>query len=418
MTNHPLKELIADKAQLTALADVYDTPAYIYSNQRLQANLERLDTALKNNFDKYHICYAIKANSNPNLIAALKSQLPSLGGDCTSPGEIEAARLAGINPRDCIYTGNYESPADLQYALDSRICINLDDISSLDRLARIRLPERLSFRLNPGFGKGMFAQINTGGEKAKFGVPRRDIINAYQKALDLGVKRFGLQCMTGSGVLDKDYFAILLKAILDSAQNIETELGIKMEYISIGGGIGIPYRDEDQPIPIDYVMKKLGKIFYQYYDRKAVDCPALWLEPGKYIVGDSGFVLTRVTGIKKSYRTFIGLDAGMETLLRPALYQAYHRFLKVGDPDAESIGKVDFTGRICENTDRQAIDRPFPAVAEGDLIAIMDAGAYGFVMSQSYNSRPRPAEILLTDNGSQLIRKRETIEDIYAKCQL
>ena len=418
MTKHPLKELIADKAQLAALADVYDTPAYIYSNQRLRANLERLDTALKNNFDKYHICYAIKANSNPNLIAALKTHLPSLGGDCASPGEIEAARLAGINPHDCIYTGNYESPADLQYAVDSDICINLDDISSLDRLAGISLPERLSFRLNPGFGKGMFTQINTGGEKAKFGVPRRDIISAYQKALDLGVKRFGLQCMTGSGVLDKDYFAILLKAILDSAQNIDNELGIKMEYISIGGGIGIPYRDEDQPIPIDFVMKRLGEIFYQYYDRRAVDCPALWLEPGKYIVGDSGFVLSRVTGIKTSYRTFIGLDAGMETLLRPALYQAYHRFLKVGDPDAEPVGKVDFTGRICENTDRQAIDRPFPPVAEGDLIAIMDAGAYGFVMSQSYNSRPRPAEVLLTVNGPQLIRKRETIDDLYATCQL
>ncbi len=418
MTSHPLIKLIADKNLLGNLADEYGTPTYIYSQPRLLDNINRLDKALRQNFDKYHICYAVKANSNPNLIAVMKAHLPNLGGDCASPGEIEAAWLAGIKSQDCIYTGNYESPADLQYALDSRICINLDDVSSLDRLARLKLPKRLSFRLNPGFGRGMFKQINTGGEKAKFGVPRHDIINAYSKALNLGVKRFGLQCMTGSGILDKDYFASLLTAILDSAKNIDTELGIKMEYISIGGGLGIPYQDKDQPLPIDYVMKQLGEVFYQYYDRKAIDCPALWLEPGKYIVGDSGFVLSRVTGIKKGYRTFIGLDAGMETILRPALYQAYHRFLKVGDPDANPVGKVDFTGQICENTDRQAIDRSFPSVAEGDLIAIMDAGAYGFVMSMNYNSRPRPSEVLLTESGSQLIRHREMIDDIYAKCIL
>ncbi len=418
MMTHPLKSLIDDKQLLTELAEQFGTPLYVYSHSRLQNNLDRLNNALNQNFTDYHICYAVKANSNPNLISAMRDHLPSLGGDCASPGEIEAARLAGINPNDCIYTGNYESPSDLEYALDSGININLDDISSLERLNRIRLPERLSFRLNPGFGKGMFAQINTGGEKAKFGVPQRDILNTYQRAYDLGIRRFGIQSMTGSGVLDKDYFPRLLSAILTTTAEIEANLNIKMEYISIGGGIGIPYQDESKPMPIDYVMGELSQVFYKYYDRTAVDCPALWLEPGKYIIGDTGFVLARVTGMKDSYRKFIGLDAGMETILRPALYQAYHRILKVGAIDEVPIGTFDFTGRICENTDLQATERPFPTVAEGDLVAIMDAGAYGYAMSQPYNSRPRPAEVLLTENGAKLIRKRETIDDLFSSSQL
>jgi len=418
MTTHQLKSLINDKQLLTELAQQFGTPLYVYSHSRLQNNLDRLNNALNQNFDKYHICYAIKANSNPNLIKQMKNHLPKIGGDCASPGEIETARRAGIASENCIYTGNYESLADLEYALDAGININLDDISSLERLNRIRLPKRISFRLNPGFGKGMFNQINTGGKTAKFGVRRRDILSAYQRAYDLGIRRFGIQSMTGSGVLDKDYFPKLLSAILTTTAEIESNLNIRMEYISIGGGIGIPYQDEIEPMPLDYIMRELSQVFYKYYDRTAVDCPALWLEPGKYIIGDAGFILASVTGIKKSYRKFIGLDAGMETILRPALYQAYHRILKVGASDETPVGTFEFTGRICENTDLQATDRPFPAVGEGDLVAIMDAGAYGYALSQPYNSRPRPAEVILSENGAKLIRKRETIDDLFSSCQL
>ncbi|MFH1853244.1 MAG: diaminopimelate decarboxylase [Candidatus Neomarinimicrobiota bacterium] len=416
MNKHPLLDLIDDKVLLSSLAAEYGTPLYVYSAGRLQTNLLRLDRALKNNFTKYHICYAVKANCNPALIAAMHGFLPTLGTDCASPGEIHATRLAGIATSDSIYTGNFESPGDLIYAIESGININLDDISSLERLARIGLPPRVSFRLNPGFGKGMFSQITTGGEKAKFGVPRHLIIDAYCRAQSLGIKRFGLQAMTGSGVLDDQYFPQLLQALIDVAKELKSELGMDMEYISIGGGIGIPYRDDQQTIPIDRVMTELGQVFHASYDQEAPDCPALWLEPGKYIVGDTGFILATVTGLKQSYRTFVGLNAGMETILRPALYDAHHRFYKVGATAEAAAGTVDFTGQICENTDRQAIDRPFPTVAEGDLIAIMDAGAYGFAMSQQLNSRPRAAEVLLTDAGPRLIRNRETIEDIYAKC--
>ena len=416
MNRHPLYYLIQNSALMTSLAKNYGTPLYIYSEKRLLENLDRLNNALKTNFNKYHICYALKANSNPALITKMKNHLTSLGADCSSPGELHAAKLGGIDHHECIYTGNYESQEDLQAAYNSGCHINLDDITSFHRLTKIGIPDEISFRLNPGFGKGTFSQIITAGENAKFGVPHYDIVNAYRTAKNAGVKRFGIQCMTGSGILDPDYFSALIKDILKNMNVIHQELGIRMDYISLGGGFGIPYQDGETPLDFDQVFKKVGDVFSAHFKKDAK--PSLWVEPGKSVVGDTGLLLTKVTGIKKSYKTFIGLDAGMETLMRPALYGAYHRIYKVGEPDAKSTNIVDITGRICENTDRLAVDRPFPEVSEGDLIAIMDTGAYGYAMAHQFNTRPRPAEVLINGDQSSLIRERETIQDIFRTCDI
>ena len=416
MNRHPLYYLIQNSALMTSLAKNYGTPLYIYSEKRLLENLDRLNNALKTNFNKYHICYALKANSNPALITKMKNHLTSLGADCSSPGELHAAKLGGIDHHECIYTGNYESQEDLQAAYNSGCHINLDDITSFHRLTKIGIPDEISFRLNPGFGKGTFSQIITAGENAKFGVPHYDIVNAYRTAKNAGVKRFGIQCMTGSGILDPDYFSVLMKNVLKNMNVIHQELGIRMDYISLGGGFGIPYQDGETPLDFDQVFKKVGDVFSAHFKKDAK--PSLWVEPGKSIVGDTGLLLTKVTGIKKSYKTFIGLDAGMETLMRPALYGAYHRIYKVGVPDAKLTNMVDITGRICENTDRLAVDRPFPEVSEGDLIAIMDTGAYGYAMAHQFNTRPRPAEVLINGDQSCLIRKRETIQDIFRTCDV
>ncbi|MCS5651736.1 MAG: diaminopimelate decarboxylase [Candidatus Marinimicrobia bacterium] len=416
MNRHPLYYLIQNSALMTSLAKNYGTPLYIYSEKRLLENLDRLNNALKTNFNKYHICYALKANSNPALIMKMKNHLTSLGADCSSPGELHAAKLGGIDHHECIYTGNYESQEDLQAAYNSGCHINLDDITSFHRLTKIGIPDEISFRLNPGFGKGTFSQIITAGENAKFGVPHYDIVNAYRTAKNAGVKRFGIQCMTGSGILDPDYFSALIKDILKNMNVIHQELGIRMDYISLGGGFGIPYQDGETPLDFDQVFKKVGDVFSAHF--KKDEKPSLWVEPGKSVVGDTGLLLTKVTGIKKSYKTFIGLDAGMETLMRPALYGAYHRIYKVGEPDAKSTNIVDITGRICENTDRLAVDRLFPEVSEGDLIAIMDTGAYGYAMAHQFNTRPRPAEVLINGDQSCLIRERETIQDIFKTCNV
>ncbi|MBO03001.1 MAG: diaminopimelate decarboxylase [Candidatus Marinimicrobia bacterium] len=413
---HPLRKLIFDEKLLSPLAKTYGTPLYIYSQERITENVLNLKNALNKHFEKFHICYAIKSNSNPHLIKTMREAFPKIGGDCSSPGEIYAAELSGIDPSDCIYTGNYESPSDLKKALTKQCNINLDDITSLNRIKKIGLPKRISFRMNPGFGGGSYSGIVTGGRDAKFGIPAEKITVAYKQAQDLGIQRFGLQCMCGSGNLDESFFKEVLSAILENAQRIESELKINFEFISMGGGFGVPYQDDQKPLDFDHMFGALSDIYYKTYTRRE-SAPSLWLEPGKSIIADAGFIVSKVTGLKESYKNFIGIDAGMETLMRPALYGAKHRIYKVGNHSSDTV-MVDFTGQICENTDRIASDRDFPDVSEGDLIAIMDTGAYGYSMSHNFNTRPRSAEILINNNSHKLIRKRETINDIFSLCDV
>ena len=182
----------------------------------------------------------------------------------------------------------------------------------------------------------------------------------------------------------------------------------------MGGGYGIPYKDEDASLDIDEVFSNVSKVFHKFFSREKI--PEFWIEPGRSIVGNTAILLCKATGIKNSYKNFVGLDAGMETLMRPALYNAYHRIYKVGNPQEKHSQITDITGRICENTDRLAIDRSFPNVKVNDLIAVMDVGAYGFSMSHQFCNRPRAAEVLLDNNNGVLIRKRETIQDLFINC--
>ena len=416
MIQHPLISLTEDKTLLGSIAEEYGTPLYIYSGNRIKNNIDRLSTALNKHLKKNQIYFAVKANSNPHLISYMRSIYPDLGCDCSSPGELFVSNKTGIPSERCLYTGNYESSNDLRVALESGCHINLDDIQSFRRLSKIQVPEEISFRVNPGFGSGRFKEITTGGKKAKFGIPKEKIVEAYELAIAHGVRSFGLHCFTGSGVLDENYFTELIRAVLEISTKVEMSCKIKLEYISIGGGYGIPYKDDDKILDIDRVFENIAREFYSVYNKE--ECPVFCIEPGKYLVGDAGILLARVTGVKESYKNFIGLDAGMETLMRPVLYGAYHRMYKVGEPETTTGLIADITGRICENTDRLAVDRAFPTVAEGDLVAIMDTGAYGFSMAHQFNTRPRPAEILLEGSKASLIRKRETIEDIFNGCDV
>ena len=416
MTKHPLLDKVLDGRILKIICEEYGTPLYTYYGERIRNNLNSIDAALKNNFDKYQIQYAVKSNNNPNLLTFMHQHLPSLGADCSSPGELLAAERAGIPMKNCVYTGNYESVDDLQSAVDSGCEVNLDDESSFKRLKNICIPEYISFRLNPGAGKGRFTEIVTGGHDAKFGIPVEKIAAVYKSALTDGVKSFGLQCHAGSAILDQNHFRENTELILKAARNIEDTIDHKLLKISIGSGFGMPYTDDEDPLDFNNVFRLVAKVFKEFYGQHQDDWPVLCIEPGRAIVGDAGILLARVTGIKKSYKNFIGLDAGMETLMRPALYGAFHRIYKVGELSNERKMTVDVTGRICENTDRLAVDIPFPYVAEGDVIAIMDAGAYGYSMAHQFNTRPRPAEVLVDNNKPRLIRSRETIEDIFLKC--
>jgi len=416
MTKHPLLNEVQDGSRLKIISEKFGTPLYTYFGEILCQNLDRIDTALHENFDKYQIYYAVKSNNNPNLLAFMHQHLPTLGADCSSPGELLVAERASIPFTNCVYTGNYESMGDLKCAFDSGCEINLDDETSFTRLKSIGIPEYISFRLNPGVGKGRFAEIVTGGRKAKFGIPVENIAAVYKSALTDGVKTFGLQCHSGSAILDQNHFIENTQLILKTARHIENTIDHRLLKISIGSGFGIPYADDEDPLNFKVVFGLVAEVFKKFYGQHQHDWPILCIEPGRALVGDAGILLAQVTGVKDSYKTFIGLDAGMETLMRPALYGAVHRIYKVGARREEKNMIVDVTGRICENTDRLAVDIPFPVVVEGDLIAIMDTGAYGYAMAHQFNTRPRPAELLVDKDGSRLIRSRETIEDIIRKC--
>ena len=412
---HPLKSLISDQILFSNVAKLYGTPTYIYDKNQLVKNITSINNALINNFQKFQICYTIKANSNPAIIDILKTTIPGLGADCSSPGELFAAKIGGISTSDCIYTGNYESDDDLKSALEQDAHINLDDICSLHRLKKIGIPQEISFRLNPGFGKGAFSEVVTGGKNSKFGVPKENIVDAYKLAKEIGIKEFGLQCMTGSGVLDPEYFPKLMLEILKISELIMNDLNIEFNHISIGGGYGIPYRKNEEPLNFELIFKNVSEIFHNFFRGKRI--PSFWIEPGRSVIGNAGILLSQVTGLKKSYKNFIGLDAGMETLMRPALYNAYHHIYKIGHLESGSKQVVDFTGRICENTDRLAVDRSFPDIIEGDLVAIMDVGAYGFSMSHQFCTRPKSAEVIIDHGKVKLIRKRETIKQIFENCE-
>ena len=251
------------------------------------------------------------------------------------------------------------------------------------------------------------------GPDAKFGVIERDIEKAYTLAKEIGVKKFGIHMMTGSNILKPEYFQQIVERLLDIAGPIAQKLNIQFDFIDIGGSLGVPYRPEEEELDVELVAKNVIATFRKKLEEYNLGEPILIHEPGRYLVCDAGILLAKVTSIKEGYKKFIGLDAGMHTLLRPALYQAYHHILYVNNLNAAENERVNIVGQICENTDTFAKNRPLSSdVAIDDVLAFLNTGAYGFSMSSQYNSQPRSAEVLVDNGHSEIIRERETFEDL------
>ncbi|MBN2279892.1 MAG: diaminopimelate decarboxylase [Candidatus Marinimicrobia bacterium] len=397
------------------IAEKYGTPTYVYDLNKIETNVNHFRKAFQHDTIKTEIFFAMKANCHPAILDIVAKN--GLGMDCVSPGELQLALNTGLPKDKILYTANYESEAELKFALESGVIINLDDISSFHRLIRTGVPEFISFRINPGKGRGKYEQITTGGVKAKFGVPFEKAIEAYQTAKEAGVKRFGAHMMTGSGTLDNEHFPMMLDLLLSHLGKVSEKLGIEFEFIDMGGGFGIPYGKDEAPMNLQLIAKNCYKILEERSREFHLGNPSLSMEPGRIFVGDAGWLMTRVNGIKESYKKFIGVDAGFHTLIRPALYAAKHTFIVDGKEELPLKDIVSICGQICENTDILAHDIPFPAVAEKDLIIIENAGAYGNVMSMPYNMRMRPAEVGIYNGEVKLITRRETIDDYFRRIQ-
>jgi diaminopimelate decarboxylase len=402
-------------ADALELAKNYGTPLYVIDEERIIENYQRLYSAFSGKYANFKIYYACKANTNLSVMRILKDEGSNI--DAVSPGEIYTALLVGYKPEKILYTGNNVTNEELEFVLSSGVRINLDSISQLDRLSK--LPDtdgkEISFRVNPKVGAGHHDHCITGGDLSKFGIMEEEAINAYQKAVDLGFKPVGIHAHIGSGILDPEPFKLAVHTLMDVAGRVYREVGVEFDFIDFGGGIGIPYEPQESILNLEVFSQEIVNLFKEKLYEYNMGNPTMCLEPGRYIVGDASYLLTKINTIKQSYRKFAGVDAGFNTLLRPTMYGSYHHIVLASQPNAKPTQKLDIAGNICESGDLFARDRPMPDISEGSLLAILNAGAYGFSMSSQYNSRPRAAEILVQRGRAEVIRERETFADLFSK---
>ncbi len=405
-------------ADALELAKEYGTPLYVVDEERIRDNYQRLYNTFSSKYANFNIYYACKANTNLSVMQILKDEGSSI--DAVSPGEIYIALLVGFKPEKILYTGNNVTNEELEFALSSGVRINLDSLSQLEKLSK--LPDtdgkEISFRIKPKVGAGHHDHCITGGDLSKFGIMEEEAVHAYQKAVDLGFNPVGIHTHIGSGILDPEPFKLAVHTLMDVAGRVYREVGVEFEFIDFGGGIGIPYEPHESILNLEMFSQEIIDLLKEKLYEYNMGNPTMYLEPGRYLVGDASYLLTRINTIKQSYRKFAGVDAGFNTLLRPTMYDSYHHIVVASEPNAKPTQKMDIAGNICESGDLFARDRPIPDIEEGSLLAILNAGAYGFSMSSQYNSRPRAAEILVHKGRSEVIRERETFADLLSKQNL
>lgn len=391
-------------------AERFETPFFLYDEAKLRENCRRFVKAFRDRFEGFTPLYALKANTNPEFVKIIFDE--GFGADASSEAEAWLTeKLGGWG----MYTGNYTAEAEMRYVMQRPMLLNLDDISMLPTVKRLGAPEFLSFRINPGISKGGMKSLLMAGPDAKYGVPHEKAVEAYAGAKKLGVKRFGIHMMTGSNVLDEAYFGEVTRKLLEVAGEVHRALGIAFEFLNIGGGFGVPYRPEEKSLDLEEVAGGVRAAFDEQCPRFGLAEPKLMAEPGRLVACDAGWLVGRVHVIKDGYKKFVGIDAGMNDLPRPAIYDAYHHATVVGKPLDGPKETVNVVGRLCENNDQFARDRDLPKVEVGDFIVIHNAGAHAYAMGHNYNNRLRSAEYLLTpDGGLRKIRRAETFADLFA----
>ncbi len=406
------KKCPLNKTELEALTERFPTPFHIYDEAAMRKNAKRLTAAFSWNkgFKEY---FAVKAAPNPFLMKVLKEE--GFGADCSSYPELLLAEEVGLRGEEIMFTSNDTQAYEYQKAVELGAIINLDDITHIDYLEKCAgLPELVCFRYNPGPLKEGNVIIGK-PEDAKYGFTREQLFEGYKILRDKGIKRFGLHTMVASNELDYTYFLETAKILFELVAEISIKLDITFEFVNIGGGIGIPYRPEQDAVNLEEVGEGIRKIYEEVILNAGHNPLKLLMECGRCITGPYGYLVGRVLHIKDTYKTFVGLDACMANLMRPALYGSYHHITIPGKEDAPCDYVCDVTGSLCENNDKFAIDRAIPTPEVGDLVVIHDAGAHGHAMGFNYNAKLRSAELLLREDGSVIqIRRPETVTDLFA----
>jgi diaminopimelate decarboxylase len=392
----------------TSLAEEFGTPLYVTNEDRIRANYRRFAAA----FPEAHIFFAAKSN-NSLVVQRILAQ-EGAGADAFSDGEIYLARLAGIPADRILFTGNSKTDAELKYAAEAGTMVSVDSHDELVALSNIAdaagREVEIAFRVNPDVNASIHPKLATGLAKSKFGIPRAEIVDIYKEASELpGVKPVGIHCHIGSTIMDTAPFAETTAKMMDLVEQIHGY--VDLAWVDLGGGYGVPYQKNVAPIEPKAWADAIMPMFNDRCKKLGIH-PELHLEPGRYIVADTTVLLMHVNTVKKSSSHFVGTDAGFNTLIRPAMYDSYHEAVVANKADSPAADTYTVVGPVCESGDILATDRKLPAVRKGDIVALLDAGAYGFCMSSQYLARPRAAEVLVHDGRAELIRKRETIDDL------
>lgn len=399
------------KDQIESIVATHPTPFHIYDEKAIRENARKLKELFSwaPGFREY---FAVKATPNPYILKILKEE--GFGTDCSSLPELILSEKIGLPGQHIMFTSNDTPYQEYQKAKELGAIINLDDISHIPYLEKhVGLPELLCFRYNPGPLRQGNAIIGK-PEEAKYGFTKEQLIQGYRTVKDKGVKHFGLHTMIASNELDPYYFVDTAKMLFKLVVEIKNTLDIRIEFINIGGGIGIPNKPDQKAVDLSIISDGIRKAYESMIRPAGLHPLNLYMETGRMITGPYGYLVTRVRHIKDTYKKYVGLDASMANLMRPAIYGAYHHITVMGKQDQNHNQLYDVTGSLCENNDKFAIDRKLPPVEVGDILVIHDSGAHGHAMGFNYNGKLRSAELLLKPDGKvEQIRRAETVEDYF-----
>ncbi len=408
------KKAFVTKEQIEEITKTYPTPFHIYDERGIRENAQALKEAFSWNkgFKEY---FAVKATPNPFLINILREY--GCGCDCSSLTELMLSSAMGMEGKDIMFSSNDTPAEEFAYAAKIGATINLDDITHIDFLEKTigRLPETVSCRYNPGGLFKITTDIMDNPGDAKYGFTTEQLFEGFRILKERGVRHFGIHAFLASNTVTNEYYPTLARTLFEVAVKLKNETGADIRFINLSGGIGIPYRPDQEPNDIRVIGEGVRKVYEEVLVPAGMGDVAIYTELGRFMMGPYGHLVVKAIHEKHTHKEYIGVDACAVNLMRPAMYGAYHHITVLGKEEAPCAYQYDITGSLCENNDKFAVDRMLPKIDMGDYLVIHDTGAHGFSMGYNYNGKLRSAELLLKEDGSvQLIRRAETPKDYFA----
>ena len=408
------KKPFVTKAQLEEITKTYPTPFHLYDEKGIRENAKRLKEAFSWN-KGYKEYFAVKATPNPYILKILQEY--GCGTDCSSATELMMSDATGFSGHDIMFSSNDTPPEEFKLANDLGAIINLDDITHIECVEKTLgfIPKTISCRYNPGGIFKISNDIMDNPGDAKYGMTTEQLFDAFKILKEKGAKEFGIHAFLASNTVTNEYYPMLAKVLFEVAVKLQKETGVHIKFINLSGGVGIPYKPDQEPNDIRAIGDGVRRVYEEVLVPAGMGDVAIYTEMGRFMMGPYGCLVTTAIHEKHTHKEYIGVDACAVNLMRPAMYGAYHHITVMGKENAPCDHKYDITGSLCENNDKFAIDRMLPKIDMGDVLVIHDTGAHGFSMGYNYNGKLKSAEVLLKEDGTtQLIRRAETPADYFA----